>query len=163
MMWNKYWKNLSHEPKQQQCHNQPDFSVCSICHITLAKNYDGVVITSGRVKICILMTLHDSAQVLLPLVIDDQQDATILVYLFIPTQLYMFRAMFSPIIRSTWLYLQLLILPTNVAAGWYHGLGGTAVPPHPWYQPAATSVDNIRSCKYSQVFLMMGENIARNM
>jgi len=32
---------------------------------------------------------------------DDQQDATILVYLFIPNQLYMFRAMFSPIIRST--------------------------------------------------------------
>ena len=29
---------------------------------------------------------------------DDQQDATILVYLFIPNQLYMFRAMSSPII-----------------------------------------------------------------
>ena len=35
---------------------------------------------------------------------DDQQDATILAYLFIPNQLYMFRAMSSPIIRSTWLY-----------------------------------------------------------
>ena len=32
-----------------------------------------------------------------------------LVYLFVPNQLYMFRAMFSPTIRSTWLYLQLLI------------------------------------------------------
>jgi len=32
-----------------------------------------------------------------------------LVYLFIPNQLYMFWAMSSPIIRSTWLYLQLLI------------------------------------------------------
>ena len=32
---------------------------------------------------------------------DDQQDATILDYLFIPNQLYMFRAMSSPIIRST--------------------------------------------------------------
>jgi len=31
----------------------------------------------------------------------DQQGATILVYLFIPNQLYMFRAMSSPIIRST--------------------------------------------------------------
>ena len=40
---------------------------------------------------------------------DDQQDATILVYLFIPNQSYMFRAMSSPIIRSTWLYLQLPI------------------------------------------------------
>ena len=35
------------------------------------------------------------------IVIYDQQDATILVYLFIPNQLYMFRAMSSPIIRST--------------------------------------------------------------
>jgi hypothetical protein len=32
---------------------------------------------------------------------DDQQDATILAYFFIPNQLYMFRAMISPIIRST--------------------------------------------------------------
>jgi len=32
---------------------------------------------------------------------DDQQDATTLVYLFIPNQLYMFRAMSSSIIRST--------------------------------------------------------------
>jgi hypothetical protein len=29
---------------------------------------------------------------------DDQQDATILAYLFIPNQLYMFRAMYSPIV-----------------------------------------------------------------
>jgi len=32
---------------------------------------------------------------------DDQQDATILAYLFIPNQLYMFRVMSWPIIRST--------------------------------------------------------------
>ena len=32
---------------------------------------------------------------------DDQQDATILIQLFIPNQLYMFRAMFSPNVRST--------------------------------------------------------------
>ena len=32
---------------------------------------------------------------------DDQQDATIFAYLFIPNQLYMFRAMSLPIIRST--------------------------------------------------------------
>jgi hypothetical protein len=34
-----------------------------------------------------------------------------------PFQLYMFRAMFSLIIRSTWLYLQYLVF-TQVAAGW---------------------------------------------
>ena len=38
--------------------------------------------------------------------IDNQKDVTILVDLFIPNQLYMLRAMFSPIVRSTWLYLQ---------------------------------------------------------
>jgi len=44
-----------------------------------------------------------------------------LAYLFIPNQLYMFRAMSSPIIRSTWLYLQDLILSTGIAVGWCHG------------------------------------------
>ena len=102
----------------------------------------------------------------------------------------------SSIIRSTWLYLQLLVLLTDVAAGWCHGWDGThkfhhkehmpvftasgivhqcccrfvswmrwnsRVPSHPWCQPAATSVNNTRSCKYSHVLLMMGEDIAQNM
>jgi len=30
----------------------------------------------------------------------------------------MFRAMFSPIVRSTWLYLQYLVVFTQVAVGW---------------------------------------------
>jgi len=33
----------------------------------------------------------------------------------------MFWVMFSPIIRSTWLYLQFLVVLTQVAAGWCHG------------------------------------------
>ena len=37
------------------------------------------------------------------------------------SQLYMFRAMFLPIIRSTWLYLQFLVVCTQVAAGWCYG------------------------------------------
>jgi len=56
---------------------------------------------------------------------DDQKDVTILAYLFIPSQLYAFWAMSSPIIRSTWLYLQLPILSTDIAASWYHGWDGT--------------------------------------
>ena len=84
---------------------------------------------------------------------DDQHDVTVYVYLFIASQLYMFWAMSSPIIRSTWLYVQLLIISTDIAAGWCHG----------WHQLAAISVENIRSCKYSQVLLMMGEYIAQNM
>ena len=38
---------------------------------------------------------------------------------------------------------------------------GTQVPAG--WQPAATWVNTTRYCKYSQVLLMMGENIARNM
>jgi len=39
----------------------------------------------------------------------------------IPSQLYMFRAMFSPIIRSIWLSLQYLVVFTQVAAVWCLG------------------------------------------
>ena len=70
----------------------------------------------------------------------------------------MFRAKFSPIIRSTWLYLQHLVVFPQVVAGWCHGWAT-----HPRHQPAATWVNTIRYCKYRQVLLMMGENIARNM
>ena len=42
----------------------------------------------------------------------------------------MFRARFLPIIRSTRLYLQLLVMSTDVAAGWRHGWDGT-----PWVRP----------------------------
>jgi len=52
---------------------------------------------------------------------DDQQDATLLAYFLIPNQLYMFRAMSSPIVRGTWLYLHHLILSTGISAGWFHG------------------------------------------
>jgi len=31
------------------------------------------------------------------------------------------------------------------------------------HQPVATSADITRSCSYSDILLMMGENIARNM
>ena len=44
----------------------------------------------------------------------------------------MFRAMFSPIIRRTWLYLQYLVVFTQVAAGWCVGCVST----HPRHQPA---------------------------
>jgi len=84
-------------------------------------------------------------------------------WVFYLSQLYMFRAMFSPIISSTWLYLQHLVIFTNVAAGLCHGWVGTQFPAHSWHQPAAILVNMTRCCKYSQVFLMMGENIARNM
>jgi len=38
-----------------------------------------------------------------------------------------------------------------------------ALSTHPRHQPAATWVNTTKYCKYSQVLLMMGENIARNM
>jgi hypothetical protein len=52
---------------------------------------------------------------------EEQQDATILPYLFIPHQLYLFRSISSPIIRSTRLYLKHLILSNDIVAGWCHG------------------------------------------
>jgi len=94
----------------------------------------------------------------------------------IPSRLYMFRVMFSSIIRSTWLYLQYLVVFTQVAAGWCPEWVGWTLPDtvntvkclwwvstHSGHQPAATWVNTTRYCKYSQVLLMMGENIARNM
>jgi hypothetical protein len=46
-------------------------------------------------------------------------------WFIIPCRLYMFRVMFSPIIRSTWLYLQYLVVFTQVAAGWCRRMGGS--------------------------------------
>jgi len=43
------------------------------------------------------------------------------------------------------------------------GMRWKAFPTHPWQQPAAALVNITRYCKYSQVLLMMSENIARNM
>jgi hypothetical protein len=37
----------------------------------------------------------------------------------IPSRLYMFRAMFQPIIRSTWLYLQYLVVTFLLLPTWY--------------------------------------------
>ena len=62
---------------------------------------------------------------ILHIVNDDQQNATFLAYSFIPNQLYIFQAMSSLIIRSTWLYLQHLILSTVIVAGWCHEWDGT--------------------------------------
>jgi hypothetical protein len=56
------------------------------------------------------------------------------------------------------LYLQHLVIFTNAADGWCHGWVET----HPRHQPAATLVNITRCCKYSQMLLMMGKNIARN-
>ena len=58
--------------------------------------------------------LFDWYSLVLVIVNVDQKYATILAYLFIPNQLYVFRAMSSSIIRSTRLYLQHLILTTDL-------------------------------------------------
>ena len=52
-------------------------------------------------------------------------------YLFItPSQLYMFRAMFSPIIRSTWHYLQHLVIFTNAVSR----MSWNCVPIYTWHR-----------------------------
>jgi hypothetical protein len=47
-------------------------------------------------------------------------------WFIIPNQLYMFRAMILSIIRSIWLYLQYLVVFTQVSAGWCLGWVETA-------------------------------------
>jgi len=44
-----------------------------------------------------------------------------------------------------------------------YGESNKSVPPHTQHQPAATSVDITKSCTYSDILLMMDENIAQNM
>ena len=50
----------------------------------------------------------------------NQKDANIF-SLFISEMLYMFRAVPPPIIRNTQLCIQLQVLSTNTATGWYRG------------------------------------------
>ena len=61
-------------------------------------------------------------------------------------QLYMFRAMSSPIIRSTWLYLQHLILSTGIVAGRCHGWDGTAF--HQQYRWTISVAVNTVKCSW---------------
>jgi len=78
-----------------------------------------------------------------------QQDATVwnnLLFLGCST---CFERHFRSSSGASKLYLQLLVLYTWVAAGWFHGRVGTDVLTVPWNQPAATHVYNTRSCKYS--------------
>ena len=64
----------------------------------------------------------------------------------------MFRAIISPILRSTRLCLQLVVQCTDEAACRWPG-----------HRHAASSVHYTTSCKHSPVLQMMGEIIARNM
>jgi hypothetical protein len=123
---------------------------------------------------------------------------------FISNQVYMFRGMFSPIIRncnySFWYCPPMLLLAVNVY--WVEPtlksvplktltlksvppkkltfksvppktltlksvppktLTLKSFPPKTQHRPAATSVDDTRSCNYINMLLMMDENIARNM
>ena len=56
----------------------------------------------------------------------------LLIFLIQP---YKFRATNSPILRSTfWLYIQLLLQCTDIAADRCHGWEGTDVPSQPWHR-----------------------------
>ena len=89
--------------------------------------------------------------------IDNRQDATILIYLIIISSTCFGRC-FRPSSGayhckySFWYCPPMLLL-----AGVAYLVELTQ------HQPAATSVDNTRSCSDSDMLLMMGENIARNM
>ena len=80
--------------------------------------------------------------------VNSQLDATITDFIDNFNQLDMFRAVISPILRSTRLRLQLAVKCTGDAA---------------CHQQAASSVHYTTSCKHSLVLLRMGEITARNM
>jgi len=68
------------------------------------------------------------------------------------------------------MYLQYLVVFTQDAAGCCLGRGETAfqfiqvfIQVATVWEQTATWMNTTRYCKYSQVLLMMGENIARNM
>jgi hypothetical protein len=56
-----------------------------------------------------------------------------------------------------------LFRPSSGAHNCIYSFRYFPVPSHPRYQPAAISVENSSSCKYSYVLLTMGERVARNM
>jgi hypothetical protein len=73
----------------------------------------------------------------------------------------MFRAMFPPIIRSTCLYLQYLVVFTQSAAGCVsNNLKLNYVVCEACYTCLTNWVNTTRYCKYNQVLLMIDENIA---
>jgi len=72
-------------------------------------------------------------------------------------QFNIFRALISPILRSTRLCLNLVAKSTDDAACWW------PIPHHPCHQQAASSVLYTTSRKHSLMLLRMGEIIVRNM
>jgi hypothetical protein len=56
-----------------------------------------------------------------PVVMNTTNEMQVYRLIYYSSRLYMFRAMFSPIIRTALLYLKHLVIFTNVAAGWCHG------------------------------------------
>ena len=101
----------------------------------------------------------------------NQQDATFHNLFISVRRSTCFRRFFPSIIRSSKLHIQRqvfvrpILVPAASLARLAAGIGWNwlkLVPPSTQHQPAATSVDNTRSCSYSDMLLMMGENIARN-
>jgi len=68
-------------------------------------------------------------------------------------QLNMFRAIISPILRSTRLCLQLVVKCSDDPTSWCTGV----------HQLVGSSLHFTTSCKHSLVLLRKGEIIARNM
>jgi len=99
MVWQKLHWNNSQDTLQKELSDIKNYKLVKHCSLSL--------IATSCVK-AIKQILNDY-----------QQDATILAYLFVPNQLYMFQAMSLPIIRSTWLYYSFwycspILLPAGV-------------------------------------------------
>jgi len=93
------------------------------------------------------------------IIIDNQQDATILIYLFIINSTCFHPSSGTYHCNYSFWYCPSMLLLASVA----YWVEMTAVPPNRQHQPAATPVDITISFSYRDMLLMMGENIARNM
>jgi len=100
------------------------------------------------------------------IIVVNQQDPTILIYLFLNSSTCFGRC-FLPSSGayhcnySLWYCPPMLLLAGVLIM--FHRPWLKSVPPNTQHQPAATSVENTRSCSYSDMLLMMGENNAWNM
>jgi len=100
------------------------------------------------------------------IIIDNQQASNILIYLFLNSSTC-FGLCFRPSSGAfhcnySFYYCPPMFLLARVLI-MFHPKGLKSVPPNTQHQPAATSMDNTRSCSYSDMLLMMGENNARKM
>ena len=119
------------------------WSQCTLTSGTFRVECKCVVCTEAVQLEGLMLKVFIHIDLTIGITIDDQQDATILIYLLLISSTCFGRC-FRPSSGAYHCNYRFWYCPTQ-------------------HRPATTLVDNTRSCSYSDMFLMMDENIARNM